>query len=81
MTTTDGLTRPTTPTKSFWRAPAIAGDAGADVVGVGLDGGAPDALAPVEHAATSSDPPNTSAPMRLGRVRLVIGVSIDARAG
>jgi hypothetical protein len=79
MTTTDGLMLPTTPTKSFCKVPAIAGDAGAEAVGVAPDAGAsdaggPDATAPVVHAAIRSNPPSRSAPRRGGALLLGIGV-------
>src|SRR5882672_911984 len=73
MTTTDGLTRPTTLMKSFCSAPAIAGDAGAEADGAALAAGAPDASAPVPHAAKRRDPPSRSARRRGGALLLGIG--------
>src|SRR5712672_301872 len=78
MTTTDGMTLPTTPTKSFCKAPAMAGVAGAEGDGDGLaagspDAGAPDASAPVPHAAKRRDPPSRSARRRGGALLPGIG--------
>jgi predicted component of type VI protein secretion system len=77
MTTTDGMTLPTTPTKSFCKAPAMAGDAGAEADGAALaagspDAGAPDESAPVPHAANRRDPPSRSVRRRGGALLLGI---------
>jgi hypothetical protein len=64
MTTTAGLTRPTTLTKSFCSAPAIVGDDDAEAVGEALAAGEPDAIAPDPQATARNDPPSRSAPRR-----------------